>query len=38
MNPPSYAHLNFDKVAKNIQKIACSTNVDGNSGYLPVVN
>jgi hypothetical protein len=39
MNPHGYAHLIFDKGAKNIQrKIASSTNVAGKSGYLPAEN
>jgi hypothetical protein len=32
MNPHIYAHLIFDKGAKNIRSIASSTNV-GKSGY-----
>jgi hypothetical protein len=40
MNPYSYAHLIFDKDAKNIprEKTASSTNVPGKSGYLPAEN
>jgi hypothetical protein len=41
MNPPSYAHLIFDKCSKNIydgEKTASSTNVAGKSGYLPAEN
>jgi hypothetical protein len=39
MNPHSYAHLIFDKGAKNILwKIASSTNVPGKSGYLAAEN
>jgi hypothetical protein len=40
MNPHIYAHLIFDKGAKNIQgeKTASSTNVAGKSGYLPAEN
>jgi hypothetical protein len=39
MNPHSYAHLIFDKGAKNIEwKIDSSTNVAGKSGYLPAEN
>jgi hypothetical protein len=35
MNPPSYAHLIFNKGTKNIQwKIASSTNVAGKRGYV----
>jgi hypothetical protein len=37
MNPCSYAHLIFDKDAKNIQreKTTSLTNVSGKTGYLP---
>jgi hypothetical protein len=40
MNPHSYAHLIFDKVAKkyNGEKTASSTNVAGKSGYLTAEN
>jgi hypothetical protein len=40
MNPRSYAHLIFDKVAKNIQwrKTVSSTNVAGKTGYLHAEN
>jgi hypothetical protein len=35
MNPHNYAHLIFDKIAKNLQwKTASSTHVAGKSGYL----
>jgi hypothetical protein len=37
VNPCCYTHLIFDKVAKtyNGENTASSTNVAGNSGYLP---
>jgi hypothetical protein len=40
MNPHSYAHLIFDKVAKNYggEKTASSTNVAGKSGYQSAEN
>jgi hypothetical protein len=40
VNPHSYTHLIFDKVAKNIQwnKTASSTNIAGKIGYLPAEN
>jgi hypothetical protein len=40
MNPHNYAHLIFDKGAKNYdgEKIASSTNVAGKSDYLPAKN
>jgi hypothetical protein len=39
MNPHSYAHLIFEKGAKNIRwKTASSTNIVGKSDYLPAKN
>jgi hypothetical protein len=38
MNPWSYAHLIFDKGAKNIQCRVSSTNVAGKIEYLPTEN
>jgi hypothetical protein len=40
MNPHSYAHLIFDKVAKKYdgEKAATSTNVAGKSGYQSTEN
>jgi hypothetical protein len=40
MNSHSYAHLMFDKSAKNIKwrKDSLSTNSTGKSGYLPTEN
>jgi hypothetical protein len=42
MNPHNYAHLTFNKDAKNIQQrkdsLASSTNVAGKTGFLPAEN
>jgi hypothetical protein len=39
MNPHSYAHLIFDKGAKdNGEKTASSTNVAGKNGYISARN
>jgi hypothetical protein len=40
MNPHSYAHLIFGKALKTYdgEKTASSTNVAGESGYLPAEN
>jgi hypothetical protein len=38
MNPHSYAHLIFDKVAKKHGEKTASSNVAKKTGYLPAEN